>query len=119
MGGERTGSPKHGRSRQKKRKRTPAELKAAGAEPKPRTDVLDEQAGDREVVGSVGSAVEGAPTEERRQEPRPDASNTRSQRPATRAIGVCVSCSCMCVKTPVVAHRCFVLPRLSILCGCA
>jgi hypothetical protein len=58
--------------------------------------------------------VEGAPTEEL----RPDASNARSQRPATRATGARVSCSCLCVETPVVAHRPFTLPRSSILCGC-
>jgi hypothetical protein len=29
-----------------------------------------------------------------------------------------VSCSCLCVETPVVAHRCFALPWSSILCGC-
>jgi hypothetical protein len=29
-----------------------------------------------------------------------------------------VPCSCLCVETPVVAHRCFTLPRSSILCGC-
>jgi hypothetical protein len=31
-----------------------------------------------------------------------------------------VPCSCLCVKHPwpVVAHRCFTLPRSSILCGC-
>jgi hypothetical protein len=66
-----------------------------------------------------GSAVDGAPTEE----PRPDASNARSQRPATRHKGnwqlACpVLCSCLCVETPVVALRCFTLPRSSILCGC-
>jgi hypothetical protein len=55
-----------------------------------------------------GSAVDGAPTEE----PRPDARNAR-------AIGVSrVPCSCLCVETPVVTHRCFALPRSSILCGC-
>jgi hypothetical protein len=43
-----------------------------------------------------GSAVDGAPTEE----PRPDASNARSQRPATRAIGVCLVLFCLCVKHP-------------------
>jgi hypothetical protein len=29
-----------------------------------------------------------------------------------------VPCSCLRVETPVVAHRCFTLPRSSILCGC-
>jgi hypothetical protein len=29
-----------------------------------------------------------------------------------------VPCPCLCVETPVVAHRCFTLPRSSILCGC-
>jgi hypothetical protein len=31
-----------------------------------------------------------------------------------------VPCSCLCVETPAVAHRCFALPlpRSSILCGC-
>jgi hypothetical protein len=29
-----------------------------------------------------------------------------------------VPCSCLCVETPVVAHRCFTPPRSSILCGC-
>jgi hypothetical protein len=64
--------------------------------------------------------VDGAPTEE----PRPDASNARrAQRPATEDNWrVPCSCSCLCVKTPVVAHRCFALcdtlPRSSILCGC-
>jgi hypothetical protein len=24
----------------------------------------------------------------------------------------------LCVETPVLAHRCFALPRSSILCGC-
>ena len=38
-----------------------------------------------------GSVVEGAPTEE----PRPDASNARSQRPATRAIGVSRALACV------------------------
>jgi hypothetical protein len=61
-----------------------------------------------------GSVVEGAPTEE----PRPDASNARSQQPAPEG-NWCVSCSCLCVKhPPVVAHRRFALPRSSILCGC-
>jgi hypothetical protein len=51
--------------------------------------------------------VEGVPTEE----PRPDASNARSQRPATRAIGVFRALVCVLLETPVVAHRCFALPR--------
>jgi hypothetical protein len=38
-----------------------------------------------------GSVVEGAPTEE----PGPDASNARSQRPATRAIGVSRAFACV------------------------
>ena len=38
-----------------------------------------------------GSVVEGAPTEE----PRPDARNARSQRPATRAIGVSRAFACV------------------------
>jgi hypothetical protein len=38
-----------------------------------------------------GSAVDGAPTEE----PRPDASNARSQRPAPRAIGVSRALACV------------------------
>jgi hypothetical protein len=46
-------------------------------------------------VGSVqwisGSVVEGAPTEEA----RPDASNVRRQRPATRAIGVPRAFACV------------------------
>jgi hypothetical protein len=46
----------------------------------------------------------GAPTEE----PRPDASNARSQRPATKG-NWRVSCPCMCVETPVAAHMCFAL----------
>jgi hypothetical protein len=29
-----------------------------------------------------------------------------------------VPCPCLCVETPVVAHRCFALPRSPILCGC-
>jgi hypothetical protein len=39
--------------------------------------------------------------------------------PPQRAIGVprALAC-CLCVETPVVAHRCFALPRPSILCGC-
>jgi hypothetical protein len=37
-----------------------------------------------DLRGLMGSAVEGAPTKE----PRPDTSNARSQRPATRAAGV-------------------------------
>jgi hypothetical protein len=50
-----------------------------------------------------------------------------SQRPATRAIGVSrafawalpvCSGSVQCVKRPWLAHRCFALPRSSILCGC-
>jgi hypothetical protein len=44
---------------------------------------------------SSGSVVEGAPTEE----PRPDASNARSQQPAPEG-NWCVSCSCLCVKHP-------------------
>jgi hypothetical protein len=48
------------------------------------------------VLVSVGrSVVEGAPTEE----PRPDASNARSQQPAPEG-NWCVSCSCLCVKHP-------------------
>jgi hypothetical protein len=64
-----------------------------------------------------GSAVAGAPTEE----PRSDASNARSQRPATatRATGVSRALACvLSAETPVVAHRRFTLPRSSILCGC-
>jgi hypothetical protein len=38
-----------------------------------------------------GSVVEGAPTEE----PRPDASNARRQRPATRATGVSRDFACV------------------------
>jgi hypothetical protein len=38
-----------------------------------------------------GSVAEGSPTEE----PRPDASNARSQRPATRAIGVSRALACV------------------------
>jgi hypothetical protein len=57
-----------------------------------------------------GPVVEGA---------RPDASNARSQRPATRATGVSRTLACV-LKHPwwVLAHRCFTLPRSSILCGC-
>jgi hypothetical protein len=62
-----------------------------------------------------GSVVEGAPTEE----PRPDTSNARNQRPATRAIGVSRALACV-LKYPWlptgVLH--FTLPRPSILCGC-
>jgi hypothetical protein len=61
--------------------------------------------------------VEGAPTEE----PRPDASNARRQRTATRAIGACpvlLPVCCLNTRPRVVAHRCFTLPRSSILCGC-
>jgi hypothetical protein len=43
-------------------------------------------------VGSVVSVVEGAPPTE---EPRPDASNARSQRPATRATGVSRALVCV------------------------
>jgi hypothetical protein len=52
------------------------------------------------------------------------ASNARSQRPATNKGNWRVSCFCLCVKHPsrntcgLVAHRCFALPRSSILCGC-
>jgi hypothetical protein len=42
-------------------------------------------------ISISGSVVEGAPTEE----PRPDASNARSQRPATRAIGVSRALACV------------------------
>jgi hypothetical protein len=54
----------------------------------------------RTLAGSAdqrfsGSAVDGAPTEE----PRPDASNARRQRPATKG-NWRVPCSCMCVKHP-------------------
>jgi hypothetical protein len=38
-----------------------------------------------------GSVLEGAPTEE----PRPDASNARRQRPATRATGVSRAFACV------------------------
>jgi hypothetical protein len=70
-------------------------------------------------VGSVisGSVVDGAPTEE----PRPDASNARSQRPATRAIGsigVSRALACVLQHPRLPTHRCFTLPRSSILCGC-
>jgi hypothetical protein len=62
-----------------------------------------------------GSVVEGAPTEE----PRPDASNARIQRPATRATGVSRAFACVLnTRGCVVAHRCFTLPRSSVLCGC-
>jgi hypothetical protein len=50
------------------------------------------QAGtDLRVQWISGSVVEGAPTEE----PGPDASNARSQRPATRAIGVSRAFACV------------------------
>jgi hypothetical protein len=49
----------------------------------------------------ISRFLEGAPTEE----PRSDASNARSQRPATRAINWRVSCSCLCVETPVAGCR--------------
>jgi hypothetical protein len=56
--------------------------------------------------------VGGAPTGE---EPRPDASNAKSQRPATGHKGNWrVPCSCQCVETPVVAHRPFALTQSSI-----
>jgi hypothetical protein len=61
----------------------------------------------------ISRFLEGALTEE----PRPDANNARSQRPAIKG-NWRVSCSCLCVETPVVAHRCFALPRSTILCGC-
>jgi hypothetical protein len=51
-----------------------------------------------------GSVVEGAPTEE----PRPDASNARSQRPATRATGV--SRDFACVLNTCGYPRCFAQP---------
>jgi hypothetical protein len=61
--------------------------------------------------------MDGAPTPE---EPRPDTSNARSQRPATRAIGVSRALACV-LKRPwfrgsraVVAHRCFA--KLQIVC---
>jgi hypothetical protein len=61
-----------------------------------------------------GSAVNGAPTEE----PRPDASNARRQRPATKG-NWRVPCSCLCVKHPwLPTGVCLALPRSSILCGC-
>jgi hypothetical protein len=77
-------------------------------------DLLSAKAGISQWIS--GSVVEGAPTKE----PRPDASNARSQRPATRAIGVSRAFFCLCVKRPwfPVSHRCFALPRSSILCGC-
>jgi hypothetical protein len=64
-----------------------------------------------------GSVVKGAPTEE----PRPDASNARSEESTTGHKGNWrASCSCLCVEHPwpVVSHRRFTLPRSSILCGC-
>jgi hypothetical protein len=63
-----------------------------------------------------GSAVDGSPTEE----PRPDANNARSQRPAPEGHGV-PACALACyVGTPVVAHRHLFqhVPWSSILCGC-
>jgi hypothetical protein len=52
-----------------------------------------------------GSVVEGPPMEE----PRPDASNARSQRPATRAIGVSRALACV-LKHP------WALPTGQALC---
>jgi hypothetical protein len=64
----------------------------------PRRDLMMES-GDKVVwiSGSAvsGSVVEGPPTEE----PRPDASNARSQQPAPEG-NWCASCSCLCVKHP-------------------
>jgi hypothetical protein len=58
--------------------------------------------------------VEGAPTEE----PRPDASNARRQRPATRATGVSRALACV-LKHPWLPTGVLHCPgHRSILCGC-
>jgi hypothetical protein len=59
--------------------------------------------------------VDGAPTEE----PRPDASNARSQRPATRAIGVSRAFACVLNTRgcPQVFYTALVIWS-SALCGC-
>ena len=53
--------------------------------------------------------------------PRRSRGQTRTTRgvndPPRRATGVSRVLAC-CVGTPVVSHRCFTLPRSSILCGC-
>jgi hypothetical protein len=66
-------------------------------------------------VGPVVSVVEGAPPTE---EPRPDAQATRGVNGPPQGQLACPVCSCLCVETPVVAHKRFALPRSSILCGC-
>jgi hypothetical protein len=58
-----------------------------------------------------GSVVEGAPTEE----PRPDASNARSQRPATRATGVSRALACVLKHPWLPTGGRFTLPRSYIL----
>jgi hypothetical protein len=48
-----------------------------------------------------------------------EARRKQREEPTTRHKGNWrVPCSCLCIETPVVAHRCFTPPRSSILCGC-
>jgi hypothetical protein len=53
---------------------------------------ISHQSLDFEISFDISMFLEGAPTTE---EPRPDASNARSQRPATRAIGVTRALACV------------------------
>jgi hypothetical protein len=75
------------------------------------------------VRGSIGPYVSGSADQRWMALPRRSRGQTRatrgarSQRPATEG-NWRVSCSCLCDETPVVAHRCFTLPRSSIMCGC-
>jgi hypothetical protein len=65
--------------------------------------------------GSVDQWISGG----RRSHGGAEARRKQRGEPTTRHKGNWrASCSCLCVETPVVAHRCFTLPRSSILCGC-
>jgi hypothetical protein len=75
-------------------------------------------------LGFSGSVDQWWKVLPRRSRPRPDARKQREESTTRHKGNWRVSCFCLCVKHPsrntcgLVAHRCFALPRSSILCGC-
>ena len=73
------------------------------------------------VLGAQPRIISGSADQRWMALPRRSRGQTRTTRgvndPPRRATGVSRVLAC-CVGTPVVSHRCFTLPRSSILCGC-